>query len=252
MFIDVPVDGAHSKLLEGTSRCRSVAIQPNEGSISLMYFAADTSTSCLFFTSCSLVDRLYIHSRVLKFLCSLFSVSHCSRSNSRSRTPRSFSQNKSSSLIICHSWSGTSSPKHTISSNLRSHLALFCLSRNHLQIYCKSCMFSCLLPSTFHRHGLEQESSLFVMRGASCTQAIELTLLMYFCYHEGCSPFFRQVFGRLWRYDNLKQPYNLYHVYGFACSILSSYLLRCLICAGAVLRLHRSFNSCCLFTASLR
>ena len=72
------------KLVVVMSSGWSVAMQPNNGLLSFTCLAPDTSTCCLLCSSVSPAGRPYIHSRILKFVCYLFSVSLCSRSISRS------------------------------------------------------------------------------------------------------------------------------------------------------------------------
>ena len=84
IFIDVPVDGAGSKLLNGLSSSLSVAVQPKRGSSVFMCFPADTSTCWMLCPSPLQFLTSRIHSNILKFVFCLLSISLCSKSVSRS------------------------------------------------------------------------------------------------------------------------------------------------------------------------
>ena len=80
IFIDVPADGAGSKLSGGISSGLSVAVQPKRGSSVFTCCFADTSTCWMLCPSSFMFLTPRIHSSILKFGCSLLSISLCSRS----------------------------------------------------------------------------------------------------------------------------------------------------------------------------
>ena len=120
MFVDVPVDGAGLKLPGGMSNGRSVAVQSNNEFLSLACFSADMSTCKMLCVSFSSACRPCIHSRILKLVVFLLSISLCSRSTYFFGTVWSSCNECSLSLMICHSSSATRSPILTISAPISS------------------------------------------------------------------------------------------------------------------------------------
>ena len=140
----IPIDGADSMLLEGMSRCRSVAIQSKEGFLSWIYLAADRSTCGLVRPCCSPIGSSYSTPEFssLSVLCILLRTVPDS-------SPVLARCDLLARMIHHHQWSailGLGLIHLRSPSLLQSHPALFCRSRSFPHSFYMSA-----LPR-FHRH----------------------------------------------------------------------------------------------------